>query len=153
MRYFSRAVLDFSEVVKSSVDSKTDWNMMALCRGQLGEPEAAEEAYRQALAIDPSFKVLRGHQRILCILCPLLRESYWAGSLDEMFATVIVKPSPQSRSMGVRCWGDAPEGFPLPAFVVVDGSSLVQTFLSLRLHRVASIQPGTQRATPPESTL
>ncbi|CAB1105083.1 unnamed protein product [Ectocarpus sp. CCAP 1310/34] len=56
LRYFSRAVSDFSEVVKSSVDSKTDWNMMALCRGQLGEPEAAEEAYRQALAIDPSYK-------------------------------------------------------------------------------------------------
>ncbi|CAM9274638.1 unnamed protein product [Scytosiphon promiscuus] len=54
--YFSRAVSDFSEVVKSTVDSKTDWNMIALCRGQLGEPEAAEEAYRRALAIDPSFK-------------------------------------------------------------------------------------------------
>lgn len=57
LRYFSRAVKDFSEVVKSSVDSRTDWNMIALCRGQLGEPEAAEEAYRRALAIDPSFKV------------------------------------------------------------------------------------------------
>eukprot|EP00752_Nemacystus_decipiens_P001790 g1729.t1 len=56
LRYFSRAVLDFSEVVKSSVDSKTDWNMIGLCRGQLGEPEAGEEAYRRALAIDPSFK-------------------------------------------------------------------------------------------------
>lgn len=44
-------------MVKSSVDSRTDWNMIALCRGQLGEPEAAEEAYRRALAIDPSFKV------------------------------------------------------------------------------------------------
>lgn len=66
LRYFSRAVVDFSEVVKSSVDSKTDWNMIGLCRGQLGEPEAAEEAYRRALAIDPSFKVRdkRSHEAV-----------------------------------------------------------------------------------------
>lgn len=57
LRYFNRAVLDFSEVVKSIVDAKTDWNMIGLCRGQLGEPHASEEAYRRALAIDPSFKV------------------------------------------------------------------------------------------------
>lgn len=57
LRYFNRAVSDFSEVVKSSVDSKTDWNMIGLCQGQLGEPDAAEEAYGRALAIDPSFKV------------------------------------------------------------------------------------------------
>lgn len=72
LRYFSRAVLDLSEVVKSNVDSKTDWNMIGLCRGQLGEPEAAEEAYRRALAIDPSFKV-RGKTQLLdaqCGVCP-----------------------------------------------------------------------------------
>lgn len=39
------------------MDSKVDWNMMGLCRGQLGEPEAGEKAFRQALAIDPGFKV------------------------------------------------------------------------------------------------
>lgn len=48
--------MDFGEVVTSSVDSKTDWNMIALCRAQLGEPIAAENAYRQALLIDASFK-------------------------------------------------------------------------------------------------
>lgn len=56
LRYFTRAVVDFGEVVKSTMDSKVDWNMIGLCRGQLGEPEAATEAYRRALAIDPSFK-------------------------------------------------------------------------------------------------
>lgn len=55
--YFTRAALDFGEVVKSSVDAKTDWNMIGLCRAQLGEPVAAEKAYRRALSIDVSFKV------------------------------------------------------------------------------------------------
>lgn len=50
-------MLDFDEVVKSNVDSKVDWNMIGLCRAQLGEPSAAAQAYRRALAVDPSFKV------------------------------------------------------------------------------------------------
>lgn len=56
LRYFNRAVLDFSEVVRSVVDSKADWNMIGLCRGQLGEPQASADAYRRALSIDHSFK-------------------------------------------------------------------------------------------------
>lgn len=56
LRYFKRALKDFSEVTRSIVDSKVDWNMIGLCRGQLGEPEASEEAYRRSLAIDPTFK-------------------------------------------------------------------------------------------------
>lgn len=75
LRYFSRAVKDFSEVVKSSVDSRTDWNMIALCRGQLGEPEAAEEAYRRALAIDPSFKVRATCNRTQASLSAVFRST------------------------------------------------------------------------------
>lgn len=59
LRYFNRAVLDFGEVVRSTVDSKVDWNMIGLCRGQLGEPEASEEAYNRAITIADSFKARR----------------------------------------------------------------------------------------------
>lgn len=61
--------MDFGEVVKSIVDSKVDWNMIGLCRGQLGEPEAATEAYRRALAIDPSFKAWAALRCIALLYC------------------------------------------------------------------------------------
>ena len=59
--------MDFGEVVKSNVDSKVDWNMIGLCRRQLGEADVSAKAFRRALVIDPKFKVKAQNCKLLLV--------------------------------------------------------------------------------------